>query len=198
MFVRLDTIEGVNMPEDLKPTIDQIKVLSNASRLQIMALLLEKEMTITELSEEIDITPQTAHHHVHELLDAGLIHVSREETEGNIVKRYYDVEEEWLDSSAVWDELTLEEKKNYKIAALGTVKGMVNRSIKYIQESDEIEHEVGWVSFKKVPFTEDNIEKIDQIFQETIRKLEELETEEKDNEEPEQEEITIMLSTLPG
>ncbi len=186
------------MPEDLKPTIDQIKVLSNASRLQIMALLLEKEMTITELSEKIDITPQTAHHHVHELLDAGLIHVSREETEGNIVKRYYDVEEQWLDSSAVWEDLTIEEKKNYKIAALGTVKGMVNRSIKYIQESEKIEHEVGWVSFKKVPFTEEKMKEVNKIFEETVEKLEELEDEESYDRESCEEEITILLSTLPG
>ncbi len=182
------------MPEDLKPTKDQINVLSNASRLQIMALLLEEEMTITELSEKIGVTPQTAHHHVHELLDAGLIHVSREETEGNIVKRYYDVEEEWLDSSAVWDELNLEEKKNYKIAALGTVKGMVNRGIKYIQDSECIDHEVGWVSFKKVPFTEEKMEKVDEIFEATAERLDEL----KEDEEETEEEITVVLSTLPG
>ncbi len=192
MYVRLDAIEGVKMPEDLKPTIDQIKVLSNASRLQIMALLLEEEMTITELSEKIGITPQTAHHHVHKLLDAGLIHVSREETEGNIVKRYYDVEEEWLDSSAVWDDLTLEEKKNYKIAALGTVKGMVNRGIKYIQESECIDHEVGWVSFKKIPFTEKAMDEIDDIFEEMVERLDDLKDEEAE------EEITVLVSTLPG
>lgn len=180
------------MPEDLKPTIDQIKVLSNGSRLQIMALLLEEEMTITELSEKIGITPQTAHHHVHQLLDAGLIHVSREETEGNIVKRYYDVEEEWLDSSAVWDELTLEEKKNYKIAALGTVKGMVNRGIKYIQDCDCIDHEVGWVSFKKVPFTEETMDEVDEIFDEVVERLDDL------KEEEAEEEITVLISTLPG
>ncbi len=180
------------MPEDLKPTIDQIKVLSNASRLQIMALLLEEEMTITELSEKIGITPQTAHHHVHKLLDAGLIHVSREETEGNIVKRFYDVEEEWLDSSAVWNDLTIEEKKNYKSAALGTVKGMVNRGIKYIQESETIDHEVGWVSFKKVPFTEEKMDEVDKIFEETVERLDEL------KDEDAEEEITVLFSTLPG
>ncbi len=180
------------MPEDLKPTIDQIKVLSNASRLQIMALLLEEEMTITELSEKIGITPQTAHHHVHKLLDSGLIHVSREETEGNIVKRYYDVEEEWLDSSAVWDDLTLEEKQSYKIAALGTVKGMVNRGIKYIQESECIDHEVGWVSFKKIPFNEETMDKVDEIFEDMVNSLDDLKDEDAD------EQITVLISTLPG
>lgn len=180
------------MAEDLKPTVDQIKVLSNASRLQVMALLLDEERTISELAEEIEITPQTAHHHVHKLLDAGLIHVSREETHGNIVKRYYAVEEEWLNSSEVWDDLSLEDKKSYKLAALGTIKGMVNRGIKYIQEKEDIEHEVGWVSFQKIPFNEKTIKEIDKIFEETIKKLEDLKEEEAD------EEITILLSTLPG
>ncbi len=182
------------MSEDLKPSVDQIKVLSNSSRLQIMAMLLEEEKTISELAEEIGITPQTTHHHVHQLLDSGLIHVCREETEGNIVKRYYGVEEEWLDSSNVWDDLTLEEKKNYKLAALGTIKGMTNRGIRYIQDKESIDHEVGWVSFKKVPFTEDVMDEVDEIFKETIEKLEELKEEEGETEE----EITVMISTLPG
>nr|AGF93348.1 transcription regulator [uncultured organism] len=180
------------MAEDLKPTVDQIKVLSNASRLQVMALLLDEERTISELAEEIEITPQTAHHHVHKLLDAGLIHVSREETHGNIVKRYYAVEEEWLNSSEVWDDLSLEDKKSYKLAALGTIKGMVNKGIKYIQESEDIEHEVGWVSHQKIPFNEKTIERLDEIFAETVEKLEELKDEEAD------EEITVLISTLPG
>ncbi len=185
------------MPEDLKPSVDQIKVLSNASRLQIMALLLEEERTISELAEEIGLTPQTTHHHVHQLLDAGLIHVSKEETRGNIVTRYYDVEEEVLDSSEVWDDLMLEEKKSYKIAALGTIKGMVNRSIKNIQNRDQIDYEVGWVSFKKIPFTEEKKDELDKIFQETIEKLEGL-TEDDEDIDEDVEEITVMMSTLPG
>ncbi len=182
------------MPEDLEPSVDQIKVLSNASRLQIMALLLEEEKTISELAEEIGITPQTTHHHVHQLLDAGLIHVSREETLGNIVKRYYDVEEEWLNSSKVWDDLTIEEKKNYKIAALGTIKGMANRGIRYIQDKERIDQEVGWVSFKKISFTEENMDKVDEIFKETIKKLDELD----DKKDEDEEEITMLIATLPG
>ncbi len=184
------------MSEDLKPSVDQIKVLSNASRLQIMALLLEEEKTISELAEEIGITPQTTHHHVHQLLDSGLIHVCREETEGNIVKRYYGVEEEWLNSSEVWDNLTLEEKKNYKLAALGTIKGMTNRSIRYLQDKESIEHEVGWVSFKKIPFTEEAMDRLDDIFKETIEKLDEVKDKYEDSDT--EEEITVLISTLPG
>lgn len=182
------------MSEDLKPTVDQIKVLSNASRLQAMALLLEKERTISELSEKLDLTPQTVHHHIHKLLDAGLIHVSREETERNLVKRYYAVEEEWLDSYAVWKDLDIQEKKNYKIAALGTVKGMVNRGIKYIQNRDEIEYEVGWVALESVPLSKKSIDSLQEIFRETIEKIEDL----KDTEEETEEEITVLITTLPG
>ncbi len=182
------------MPEDLKPTVDQMKVLSNASRLQVMALLLEEEKTISELAEEIGITPQTAHHHVHKLLDAGLIHVSREETKGNLVSRYYAVEEEWLDSSAVWDDLSIEDKKHYKCAALGTIKGMINQGIKAIQEKDKIDQEVGWVAFERIPLTEEAMDEVDEIFEETRDKLKELK---KYREGEDQEEITVLLSTLP-
>lgn len=184
--------KGVDMSEDLEPTIDQIKVLSNASRLQAMALLLEKERTISELSEKMELTPQTVHHHVHKLLDAGLIHVSKEETQGNLVTRYYAVEEEWLDSSAVWNELDLEEKKNYKVAALGTVKGMVNRSINYIQSSEEIEYEVGWVAMESIPLSKKSIEELREIFKDTRERLQAIKGKDQD------EELTVLITTLPG
>ncbi len=180
------------MPEELKPTVNQIKILSNASRLQVMALLLDGERAISELAEEIGITPQTVYHHIHKLMDAGLIHVSREERCGNLMKCYYAVEEEWLDSSAVWDDLTLEQKKNYKLAALGTIKGMVNRGIRYIQKRKKIESEVGWVSYEKVPLTKKNVEKLRKIFDDTRKRLEELEDEEAE------EDITVVMATLPG
>ncbi len=180
------------MSEELKPTVNQIQTLSNASRLQVMALLLEGERSISELAEEIGITPQTVYHHVHILMDAGLIHISREEICGNLVKRFYAVEEEWLDSSAVWDELTLEQKKNYKLAALGTIKGMANRGIRYIQKREKIESEVGWVSYEKIPLTKENVEKLREIFAEATARLEEL----KDADA--KEEITVLLATLPG
>lgn len=180
------------MPEELKPTIDQIKVLSNASRLQAMALLLEQERTISELSEKLDLTPQTVHHHIHKLLDAGLIHVSREETSGNLVTRYYAVEEEWLDSSSVWNDLDISHKKKYKMAALGTVKGMVNRAIKYIQNCERIDYEVGWVATESIPFSGEAIDELRKIFKDTREELKQIEDEESD------EELTVLMTTLPG
>ncbi len=180
------------MPETLKPTIDQIKVLSNASRLQIMALLFDGEKTISELAEDMGITVQTVHHHIHTLLDAGLIHVKREVTEGNIVKRYYDVEEHMMDSSGVWHKLTPRQKRKYKLAAMGIIKAMVNRGIRYIQQSQDIEHEVGWVTLEKVPFRESTMAQVAEILAETSRKLEAL------KDEDAEEEITVLISTLPG
>ncbi|MFW6141904.1 MAG: ArsR/SmtB family transcription factor [Candidatus Saliniplasma sp.] len=182
------------MTEELIPTINQIKVLSNASRLQVMALLLEKERTISELAKKLDLTPQTVHHHVHKLLDSGLIHVSREETHGNLVSRYYAVEEEWLDSYDVWDDLELEEKKNYKLAALGTVKGMVNKGIRYIQNCKRIDYEVGWVATETIPFSKEAIDELREIFKETREKLREIEKKDEDDEE----ELTVLMTTLPG
>ncbi len=180
------------MPDELKPTVNQIKILSNPSRLQVMALLLEGERTITDLAEEMGLTPQTVSHHVHKLLDAGLIHVCREEMCRNLVKRYYAVDEKWLDSSSVWEDLTLEEKKNYKLASLGTIKGMVNRGIRYIQKKKTIDREVGWVSYEKVPMTDEAMDRLEEIFSQTRKKLEELKDEDCD------EEITVLMATLPG
>lgn len=184
--------KGIDKMEKLKPTVDQMKVLSNASRLQIISLLFDGEKTISQLSDEIGITVQTVHHHIHVLLDAGLIHVDREETEGNIVKRYYAVEENVLDSSQIWRELTPKERKKYKLAALGIIKGMVNRGIKYIQKSKDIDQRVGWVIYEKIPMNERNMEQVVSILTEAQTRLDELKA------EGDEEEITILISTLPG
>ncbi len=61
------------MPEDLPLEPDLIKVLASDTRREILRLLRERNMTVTELSRELDLGKATVHEHLNKLTDAGLV-----------------------------------------------------------------------------------------------------------------------------
>lgn len=78
------------MPEDLPLEPDLIKVLASDTRREILRLLRERNMTVTELARELDLGKATVHEHLNKLTDAGL--VRRKEDERLWV--YYEVSPE--------------------------------------------------------------------------------------------------------
>lgn len=66
-----------------------IKLMLEDTRRQILQLLRNKEMTISQLSEILGKTPQTIYHHIEKLKEAGLVEVKRTEMKGNLVEKYY-------------------------------------------------------------------------------------------------------------
>jgi len=66
-----------------------IKLMLEDTRRQILRLLRDREMTISQLSEILKKTPQTIYHHVEKLKEAGLVEVKRTEMKGNLVEKYY-------------------------------------------------------------------------------------------------------------
>lgn len=52
-------------------------------------LLRVKELTVSQISGELGITPQTIYHHIKKLEKIGLVEVSREERIDHIVESYY-------------------------------------------------------------------------------------------------------------
>ncbi len=66
-----------------------IKLMLEDTRRKILALLRNKEMTISQLSEILGKTPQTVYHHIEKLKEAGLVEVKRTEMKGNLVEKYY-------------------------------------------------------------------------------------------------------------
>ncbi|MBC7093972.1 winged helix-turn-helix domain-containing protein [Thermococcus sp.] len=66
-----------------------IKIMLEDTRRQILRLLRNREMTISQLSEILGKTPQTVYHHIEKLKEVGLVEVKRTEMKGNLVEKYY-------------------------------------------------------------------------------------------------------------
>jgi DNA-binding transcriptional ArsR family regulator len=177
-------------------TVDQLKVLSDASRLRMLTLLMEREMSISGIAKALDLSPATVHHHINQLLGAKLIEPTRSEVRGNLVEKYYHIPGTSLDSSAIWDQLSAEDKVNYRLAVLGLLKGLVNEAIKRIQEKGTVDFEVGRLYFYHIPWRRDTVQQVVEIFEEAKHKLERLEAKSRAAGEP-GDEVMALLTTLP-
>ncbi|MBN2333911.1 helix-turn-helix transcriptional regulator [Candidatus Bathyarchaeota archaeon] len=65
------------------------KLLADDTRRQILRKLSHEEMSTTDLAKALDRNHSSIVHHLHTLLEAGLIEVTREEKVRNMVQPYY-------------------------------------------------------------------------------------------------------------
>jgi DNA-binding transcriptional ArsR family regulator len=65
------------------------KLMADQTRRKIIFLLRAKEMTVSQISHELNLTPQTVYHHIKKLLNGGMIEVSREERVDHLIESYY-------------------------------------------------------------------------------------------------------------
>ena len=66
-----------------------MELLGDETRRRIVYLLRARESTISQVAEELKMTPQAIYHHVKKLLKAGMIEVEREERVENFIEKYY-------------------------------------------------------------------------------------------------------------
>ncbi len=177
-------------------TVDQLKVLSDPSRLRMLTLFMERDMSISGIAKVLDLTPATVHHHVTQLLQAKLIEPTKSEVRGNLVEKYYRIPATAIDSSAIWDQLSDADKVNYRLAVLGMLKGLVNEAIKRIQAKGTVDFEVGRLYFYHVPWRKDTVQQVMEIFEEAKRKLERLEAKARAQGDT-SDEVMALLTTLP-
>lgn len=78
----MKTIKTISNPE-------AFKVLADESRRKILFLLRAKEMTVSQIAEQLNLTPQTVYHHIKRLLDGDMVEVSREVRVDHIIESYY-------------------------------------------------------------------------------------------------------------
>jgi len=135
-------------PEGVTVTVEQLKALSEPSRLRILTLLMDREMSISGVAKATALTPATVHHHIAMLV-------------------------------------------------LGMLKGLIDASIRRIQEKGTVDFEVGRLFFYRVPWRRDVVQQVQEIFEETRRKLERLEAKAAASGEP-GEEVMALLTTLPA
>ena len=66
-----------------------MELLGDETRRRIVYLLRARELTISQIAEELRMTPQAIYHHIKKLLTMGMVEVTREERVGNFVEAYY-------------------------------------------------------------------------------------------------------------
>src|SRR3990170_2104736 len=177
-------------------TVDQLKVLSEPSRLRILTLLMDRDMSISGIAKTLNLSPATVHHHLNQLLQANLIVPTKSEVRGNLVEKYYRIPAAGIDSSKIWDRLPDSDKVNYRLAVLGLLKGLVNESIKRIQARGTVDFEVGRLYFYHIPWRKDAIQQAWEIIEEARRKLERLEAKARSQGEP-GDEVMALFTLLP-
>jgi len=68
---------------------EAFKVLADDTRRKIVFLLRAKEMTVSQIAGELNLTPQTVYHHIKKLVGADMVEVTREVRVDHLIESYY-------------------------------------------------------------------------------------------------------------
>lgn len=68
---------------------EAFQLLADETRRKILYLLRVKEMTVSQIAEELGITSQAVYHHIKKLLKGEMVEVTREERVGHLIESYY-------------------------------------------------------------------------------------------------------------
>jgi DNA-binding transcriptional ArsR family regulator len=68
---------------------EAFELLADETRRKIIYLLRVKEMTVSQVAEELGITSQAVYHHIRKLLKGKMIEVVKEERIGHLIESYY-------------------------------------------------------------------------------------------------------------
>ena len=82
VVVNMKPIKVIKDPE-------AFQLLANETRKKMVTLLRVKEMTVSQLAQELNITPQAVYHHIKKLQKGDLVEVVREERQRHLIKSYY-------------------------------------------------------------------------------------------------------------
>ena len=111
---------------------EAFKLLGDETRRKIIFLLRVKELTVSQVSAELGLTPQAIYHHIKKLEKAGLVKVAREERIGHLIESYYQATADVFICS-----IGSFRKETVKIDILDVLEGLNKIGFK-IESSDEI------------------------------------------------------------
>ncbi|HUT26589.1 MAG TPA: helix-turn-helix domain-containing protein [Methanomassiliicoccales archaeon] len=116
--------------------VEQLKVLSDPNRLAILSLLTMRELTTTMVSNLLGLSVQNSQYHLKKLLEAELIVPTRTELVGNLMEKYYRsaFEPGIMGDAAGVSSVDISERLNIVFAAMGAIKGILNRGISVLDE----------------------------------------------------------------
>lgn len=70
-------------------SIDELKVLANPHRIQILRMLIEEPRTVKEISIELNKPQNKIHYHINLLRDAGFVSIKEERRKRNLTEKVY-------------------------------------------------------------------------------------------------------------
>jgi DNA-binding transcriptional ArsR family regulator len=65
------------------------ELAADRTRRRMIHLLRARELSVSQIADELKMTPQAIYHHVRKMLDAGLIEVAKEERVDHFIETYY-------------------------------------------------------------------------------------------------------------
>jgi len=68
---------------------EAFKIAADETRRKIIYLLRVKEMTVSKIADELNLTPQTVYHHIKKLCTAEMVEVSKEVRVDHLIESYY-------------------------------------------------------------------------------------------------------------
>jgi len=91
MYIKIHCLTRQIHMKPFKTIIDPeaFKVAADDTRRKIIHLLRAKEMTVSQIADELDLTPQTVYHHIKKLCDANMVEVEREVRVDHLIESYY-------------------------------------------------------------------------------------------------------------
>ncbi len=141
---------------------EAFKILADESRRKILYLLRAKEMTVSQIADELDLTPQTVYHHIKKLVEAEMVEVTREVRVDHLIESYYRATAELFHltvGNAVSSKENFQENIETSLKALKDIGFNISYEKKDVEKLAEL-----WLSLEDccgAKQYEDAIEKLD-------------------------------------
>lgn len=116
---------------------EAFQLLADETRRRMIYLLRAKERTVSQIAEELGLTPQAIYHHIRKLKDAGMVEIAREVRVDHFIETYYRATAEMFNmahgSGARSDVLEQEEREAIQnLAKLGMKVNLDDATVAHI------------------------------------------------------------------
>jgi len=65
------------------------EVIGDKTRRRIIYILRARDLSVSQIAEQLQVTPQAIYHHIRKLLETGMVEVAKEERIGHFIETYY-------------------------------------------------------------------------------------------------------------
>lgn len=64
-------------------------IIGDKTRRRIIYILRARDLSVSQIADELEVTPQAIYHHIKKLLETGMVEVAKEERIGHFIETYY-------------------------------------------------------------------------------------------------------------